>query len=143
LFKNKLLNIMLVILIILTLIGAVAFTVVWYMNKEDNYSGAPSIDDVLKRTVEMEEITTNIQGDQFVAIKLNVEADSENAKEELEKRAFQVKNILVLELSAMTAEQFKSKEGLLEIESLLKMKINEIMQNGVVERVYITDRRVP
>jgi flagellar FliL protein len=134
---------MLVILIILTLIGAVAFTVVWYMNKEDNYSGAPSIDDVLKRTVEMEEITTNIQGDQFVAIKLNVEADSENAKEELEKRAFQVKNILVLELSAMTAEQFKSKEGLLEIESLLKMKINEIMQNGVVERVYITDRRVP
>lgn len=140
-FKNKLLNIMLIILIVLTLLGAVAFAVLWYLKKDPSTEvKEPTIDEIIARSVDVEEITTNLQDNGFIVIKLRVQTDSEDAKVELEKRDFQVKNILIQELSSMKSDQFKNKEGLQEIEDLMKLRINELMQDGTVEKVYITNR---
>jgi flagellar FliL protein len=140
LFKNKLLNIMLSILIVLTLMGGVAFTVIWYLKKDVGAEKVVTIDDIISYSVDIEEITTNLKDNGFIVISLKIQTNSEDAKVELEKRSFQVNNIVIQELATKMANDLKSKEGLLAMEDLLKAKINERMQDGTVEKVYITNR---
>ena len=47
-------------------------------------------------------------------------------------------NIIILELSGLEVEEIQGKEGQLKLEETLKTKINEIMQEGKVQKVYIT-----
>lgn len=139
--KNKLVNIMVIILIAITLIGVVAYFVITNFTKEDNQK-EPTIDEILEYSIDTEELTTNLNDDSYLVIKLKIQTDSKDTKEELEKRNFQINNILIQELASMKSEQFTSKEGLLEVEELLKMRLNEIVQTGTVEKVYITNRLV-
>ncbi|HJV30715.1 MAG TPA: flagellar basal body-associated FliL family protein, partial [Bacillales bacterium] len=58
---------------------------------------------------------------------------------ELTKRDFQVKNIIIEELSEKKAQDLQGKAGKLQLENTLKMKTNELMQDGKVVKVYITE----
>lgn len=139
--KNKLLNIMIIILIAITLVGVVAYFVIANFTKVDS-SKEPTIDEILKVSIDTEEMTTNLNDGSYLVIRLTITADSKKTREELEKRNFQINNILIQELSSMESEQFTTKEGLLEVEELLKMRLNEIVQTGTVQRVYITNRLI-
>jgi flagellar FliL protein len=135
--KNKLLTIMLIILVCITLIGVIALLIVSQLNKGDEEE-KPSIDEIIESSVDIAEITTNLAGENFIRISLKVQTDSLEAAEELSKRDFQVKNIVITELSEMTPEQLDGKEGKVAFESSLKTKINELMESGEVQQVYIT-----
>ncbi|PZX07859.1 flagellar FliL protein [Psychrobacillus insolitus] len=135
--KNKLLTIMLIILVCITLIGVIALLIVSQLNKGDEEE-KPSIDEIVESSVDIAEITTNLAGENFIRISLKVQTDSLEAGEELTKRDFQVKNIVITELSEMTPEQLDGKEGKVAFESSLKTKINELMDSGEVQQVYIT-----
>ena len=135
--KNKLLTIMLIILVCITLIGVIALLIVSQLNKGDEEE-KPSIDEIVESSVDIPEITTNLAGENFIRISLKVQTDSLEAAEELTKRDFQVKNIVITELSEMTPEELDGKEGKVAFESSLKIKINELMDAGEVQQVYIT-----
>lgn len=135
--KNKLLTIMLIILVCITLIGVIALLIVTQLNKGDEEE-KPSIDEIVESSIDIAEITTNLAGENFIRISLKVQTDSLEAAEELAKRDFQVKNIVITELSEMTPEQLDGKEGKVAFESSLKIKINELMDSGEVQQVYIT-----
>lgn len=106
--------------------------------KKEEVSGEQSIDDVLKSTVDIEEIATNLLDNRYVKISFMIETDSKDSKEELEKRKFQVQNIIITELSDMKSPDLEGKEGKQQFEEAVKTKINEIMQEGQVVKVYIT-----
>ena len=93
----------------------------------------------MESSVDIEEITTNLASDNFIRISFKIQTDSKKAKEELEKRDFQVKNIIIQELSEKNTEDLKGKNGQIELESDLKDKINELMQEGKVVQVYIVN----
>ncbi|MEQ2526491.1 flagellar basal body-associated protein FliL [Robertmurraya yapensis] len=135
--NNKLVMIMLIILIAITLVGAVAVVVVLKVTGAEKADG-PTIDEVIEASVDIPEITTNLAGNDLIRISFKIETDSKKAKEELEKRDFQVKNIIILSLSEKTTEQIQGSEGQTKLETELKDKINELMQEGKVEKVYIT-----
>jgi flagellar FliL protein len=135
--KNKLVMIMMILLVAIALAGAVALMFVLKYTNEDPES-EPSIEQVLDVSVDIPEVTTNLANDGFVRISFKIQTDSKMAKKELEQRMFQVNNIIILELSDKTAETIKGKEGNRQFEEELKGKINEIMQEGKVEKVYIT-----
>lgn len=135
--KNKLIVTLLIILISIALVGAVALVIVLNFTGQSKEK-APTIDEVLKATVDIPEVTTNLSSDDFIRISFKVQTDSKRAKDELEKRIFQVNNIIILELSEKTAEEVKGRKGQLQLEEDLKVKINELMQDGKVEKVYIT-----
>lgn len=128
---------MLIILIAITLVGAVAVVVVLKVTGAEKAEG-PSIDEVLEASVDIPEITTNLAGDDFIRISFKIQTDSKKAKEELEKRDFQVKNIIIHLLSEKTSEEIQGNEGQTQLETQLKDEINELMQEGKVEKVYIT-----
>lgn len=135
--NNKLIMIMLIILIAITLVGAIAIVVVLKMN-DTNQQSEPSIDQVLEASVDVPELTTNLAGNDFIRISFTIQTDSKKAKEELEKRGFQVRNIIIHTLSEKHSEDIQGKQGQTQLETELKDKFNEIMQTGQVERVYIT-----
>ncbi|WP_449540015.1 flagellar basal body-associated protein FliL [Ferdinandcohnia sp. Marseille-Q9671] len=135
--KNKLLIIMIIILSTITLVGTTAFVILTKVTASDSEK-EPSIDEVIKSTVEIPEITTKLLSDDYIRISFNMQTDGKKAKEELEKRSFQVNNLIIKELSNMTSEEFKGEEGIVNLENRLKERINELMQDGTVVKVYAT-----
>lgn len=135
--KNKLLTIMLIILVSITLIGVVALILVMQFNKDGEAEG-PTIDEIIESSIDVPEITTNLSADDFIRLSLKIQTDSVEAAEELTKRDFQVKNIVIQELSEMSASDLEGKEGKQNFENALKLQINELMHDGEVQQVYIT-----
>ena len=135
--KNKLLTIMLIILVSITLIGVITLILVMQFSKESDEK-APSIDEIIEASIDIPEITTNLSEDAFIRLSLKIQTDSTEAGEELTKRDFQVKNIVIQELSEMTAKELEGKAGKQAFQNTLKLQINELMQDGEVQQVYIT-----
>ena len=137
--KNKLLTVILIILVTVTLVGIIILALVWQFNKNDDKADeGPSIDEIIESSVDIPEITTNLAGRQFIRISLKIQTDSPEAAEELAKREFQVKNIVLHELSEMTQETFEGKAGKQAFEESLKSLLAPLMQDGEIEKVYIT-----
>ncbi|HWL11791.1 MAG TPA: flagellar basal body-associated protein FliL [Ureibacillus sp.] len=136
--SNKLLLVMLIILVSITLIGGVIFVLYTQFNKQSAEPTEPSIDEIVESSVDVTEITTNLADNRIIMVSLKIQTDSKKAAEELTKRDFQTKNLVITELSEMTEEALKGKEGKLTFESTLKSQLNELMQEGEVQKVYIT-----
>jgi flagellar protein FliL len=134
--KNKLLRTMLIIIVGIALAGGIA---VYFVLQNGKDTKNPTIDDILKTSVDIPEITTNLAGDAYIKISFKIQTDSKNAKNELTKRDFQVNNIIIEELSEKKAQDLQGKAGKLQLENTLKSKINELMQDGKVVKVYITE----
>lgn len=137
--KNKLLTISLIILVSITLIGVVVVVLILNFNKDSGGAEekAPSIDEIIESSVDMEEITTNLAGRNFVRLSLKIQTDSKKAAEELTKRDFQVKNLVIQEMSEMSAKDFEGKVGKQQFEDSIKAQLNELMQDGEIQKVYI------
>ena len=106
--NNKMVMTLLVLLIAITLVGAIA--IVMILNVNDQAKGKePTIDEVIESSVDIPELTTNLANDDFIRISFKIQTDSKNAKKELEKRIFQVNNIIILELSEKKRKTLKEK----------------------------------
>ncbi|MFE4704166.1 flagellar basal body-associated protein FliL [Peribacillus simplex] len=136
--KKNLMTIMLIILVAITLVGVIAVVFVTKLSDSTSAEDKPSIDEIVKSSVEIPEITTNLAGNDYIKISFMVQTENKKAKEELEKRNFQVKNIIITELSEMKAEELTGKKGKEKLQEALKARMNELMEEGKVEKVYIT-----
>lgn len=134
--NNKLLTIMLIILVSITLIGVIALVTVNQLNKGS--AKEPTIDEILEASVDVPELTTNLAGTNFVKISLKIQTDSKKAGKEIGKRDFQVKSIVIEEMSEMTKDALEGKKGKKMLEKTLKTRFNGLMQDGKVQEVYIT-----
>ncbi|WP_461179821.1 flagellar basal body-associated protein FliL [Virgibacillus ainsalahensis] len=119
---------------ILLIGGAIAAVVVLNTTEESNEGQAESIDDMIKYSYESPEITTDLEDGSFVRVQFQILTDSDKAKEEIGKREFQLKNILIKELATTTEEDFKS--GLSELEDTIRTRLNELMVEGKITDVY-------
>ncbi|NGP44119.1 flagellar basal body-associated protein FliL [Bacillaceae bacterium SIJ1] len=112
---------------------------IWmFFQPEPTANAEKSVDDLIARSYTTEEITTNLRSNDFVKLQLTIEADTEAGKIELEKRAFQINNILIHQLSSMDREAFKQDDSMALFEDMVKNKLNEDLQEGQVNRVYTT-----
>jgi flagellar protein FliL len=136
--KGKMMATMVVILLVILLAGAVAIIVI---NKLDHTSPnkAPSADEVVKQSVDIPEITTNLKNNNnFIKISFKLESDSKKAEQELAKRDFQVKDIIIDQLSEMSSKDLEGQAGKDKLRVALKDKISKILQDGKIVNVYIT-----
>jgi flagellar FliL protein len=135
--NNKLLTIMLIILVTITLIGVIVVVLLTQLNKE-SASTEPTIDEIVLASVDVPDITTNLADKRVVRLQLKIQTANEDAASELSKRDFQTKNIVIQELSEMTQEDLEGKQGKISFQNALKAQLNELMQEGEVQQVYIT-----
>ncbi len=137
--NNKLLVTVLIIITTIALLGTTALVVVMKIKGSENETvKEPTIDKIVESSVDVPEITTNLLGGEYVRIQFKIHTENKKAKEELEKRDFQVRNIIIQELSEMRSEQFQGKEGIGNLEDVIKKQVNELMQEGNVIQVYTT-----
>ncbi|RFA37715.1 flagellar basal body-associated protein FliL [Virgibacillus dokdonensis] len=131
---NKLVKTMLTSLTVILIIGISAFVVVQYVNSDEQSGKTSSIDKMEEYSYETPEITTDLKDGSFVRIQFQIITDGKDAKKEIEKRDFQIKNILIKELATLEEKDFQS--GLDDLEKHVKTKLNEVMTTGKITDVY-------
>lgn len=136
--KNKMLTIMLAIIAVIALIGVIAYVLLTQLNGEAKETNELTIEEVLLASVDIPEIRTNLADGHYAILQLKIQTDSEGVAKELTQRIFQVNNIAIQELSEMTEEDLKGKQGKILFEKAIKAKMNELMQEGEIQQVYIT-----
>jgi flagellar protein FliL len=149
LFKNKLFNIALIIIIAITLLGVVTLFL-WrtYLNPTSAGTAAQemkkevSAAEFQKVTYETEEIRTNLATGTLIVAKFAIQADGENAKHELELRKAQVSNIIIRALSSMKPDDIKDAKGIDKMQETMKKDLNGVMQEGKVVQVITTNKIV-
>ncbi|NJI51737.1 flagellar basal body-associated protein FliL [Bacillus subtilis] len=134
--KKKLMIILLIILIVIGALGAAAYFVLG--GKSEKSEAKKSIDEIVASSVDVEEITTNLKSDNIIRLAIKLETDSDKSKDELEKRDFQVKDAVISLLADTNADQIEGDKGKETFKKELKDKINSYLQEGKVEKVYIT-----
>ncbi len=125
-----------IILVAIALVGIIAAILLWQIDKSQK-DVEPTIDDIIASSVEIPEITTNLANNQFIRLSLTIQTDNPKAAEELSKREFQVKNIVIQELSEITEQDFQGKAGKQMFEESIRSLVDPLMQTGDIERVYI------
>ena len=135
--KNKWLTVLFVFLVSIVLLGMIA-VYIWVNHEESSSDKEPTIDEVMKYSVEIPEITTNLSDRTLIRVSYMMETNNKKAKEELDKRIFQVNDIVIKELSGMKADQLNDKNGKIAFENKLKNRVNELMQEGKVVQIYTT-----
>lgn len=96
------------------------------------------IDDLVKYSYETPEITTDLQDGSYVRIQFQIVTDNKKAKNEISKRDFQLKNILIKELAHLNEEEFTT--DLESLEEVVREKLNELMIEGKVIDVYTINK---
>ncbi|AZV47748.1 flagellar basal body-associated protein FliL [Bacillus halotolerans] len=134
--KKKLLIILLIILIVIGALGAAAYFVLG--GKSEKSEAKRSIDEIVASSVDVAEITTNLKSDNIIRLAIKLETDSDKSKEELEKRDFQVKDAVISLLADTNADEIEGDKGKETFKKELKDKVNSYLQEGKVEKVYIT-----
>jgi flagellar protein FliL len=137
--KNKAVTIMLSMVVAIGLVGAAGYFGFQYFSPKTEAS-EPTAEELDKLMVETDEITTNLADKSYVKIKFKIQADNKDAKKELEKRLFQVNNLIIYEISNKKTEELSGQKGLISLEITLKTEINKVMQDGKVVRVYTTQK---
>lgn len=139
--KNKMMTIVIVVLVTVLLLGVVGFVVITKLGGNDNETAhvtEPSIDEIILASVDVPELTTNLMDGNFARLSLKIQTNSEEAAAELLLREFQTKNIVIQTLSEMTSEDLEGKTGKIDFQNTIKVQLNELMQTGEVQKVYIT-----
>lgn len=153
-FKNKMVQWLIMILIAITLIALASFILWEYLDKQSQ-SGDPtqqaanSVENVKPKkltakeekeyTIEFKDITTNLAGKNYVKINIAFLLENSKAKEEFELLSTRVRSIILQTLADMTAEQAGGSKGQDLISTTLINKINPILSKGKLVRVDITD----
>lgn len=142
-FKNKLLNISLIILISLAFLGVATYFLYQFIFpsgevKVVQTTKEPSIDQILPLTVQVPKISTNLGDSSLIVIEMTLQTDNEKAKIEAEKRMYQIQDKINLYLVNLTRESFSSEEKINNFKADLMVRINSILQEGKVVKVDIT-----
>ncbi|WP_047984875.1 flagellar basal body-associated protein FliL [Ornithinibacillus californiensis] len=135
---SRLVKTMLLSLVIIILVGVVAAVIVLNVLDKKNDDKEQTIDEIIEYSYQTPEITTDLSDGSFVRIQFQIVTDSKDAKEEIAKREFQVRNILIKELATMDEESFKS--GLSNVEDILTVELNKVMTEGLIQDVYTINK---
>ncbi|MBN6185822.1 flagellar basal body-associated FliL family protein [Aneurinibacillus sp. BA2021] len=148
-FKNRLLNIALIVLIAITLVGVVVF-VLWqtYLKPAPAPAAGQQVEQKVsaeefeKVTLETEEIRTNLLTGDLILAKFAIQAENEKVKRELELRKAQVVHTIIKTLSSMKPEEIQGPKGMEKVEDAIKKELNKLLEKGKVVDVITTHKIV-
>lgn len=133
-------TIMIIVVVILLSLGGGWFFL--YQTKAKAKTNDLSADAILANMVTTNPITTDLYSGGYIQISFQIQTSSTEAKDELTKRDFQVRNIAIRLMSGMTENQVQSPVGMDKFETEMKDEINKLMQNGKVVQIYTTNKMI-
>jgi len=139
-FRNKMFNIALLVIIALALLGIVG--VVAYKTFAVTGSDEPEIPtakELQASQMDLGKMTTNLAGNSLIQANIAIQGDSEKAKVEIETRKLQVKAIVNGVLHTTTQADIEKPDGLERLVLRIVGELNKVMLEGKVTNVYISD----
>lgn len=134
--NSKLFKIMIASIAVILIAGVGAL--IYILNSSDNENKELSAEEMMKYAYTTEEMTTDLKDGNFLVIQFEFIMDSKKARAEIENRSFQLKNKVIKETIDLTEAEVQS--GLSELETNLKNKMNELMDEGKIIDVYIISK---
>ncbi len=126
-------------MISISLLGITAYFLYQYIFPSTNtVQGVVTIDDLLPRTVNVPKISTNLGNSSIVVIEMTLLASNQKAKQEADKRMFQIKDRINLYLKNLTIESFSTEEKINQFKTNLIKRLNNLLQDGKIEGIDIT-----
>jgi flagellar FliL protein len=153
-FKNKLLQLGVIILIALALIALVVVVLFNTILETEPDPADPNAkvvekvekveakkytaDELVEMTVHMNDITANLASKDLIQLSLSFELDSTGAKEEFEKLGHITQDIILKTLSETEPEDLDGEKGIDALTSNLMNKINPKLKEGKLRQIYVT-----
>lgn len=141
-FRNKMLNIVLILIIavaLLGIVGIVAYKTVIVPTAGHEEEKVPTAAELLESQFEIGKMTTNLAGDALIQATISVQGDSVDTMHELEERKAQIKDIINAVLHTTTQADIEKPEGYQELKVRLVQEMNKVMLEGKVTDIYISD----
>jgi flagellar FliL protein len=159
-FKNKLLQLGIIIIIAITLIAGACFALYYGFLKDTLFAPETkeeqvkqkvekvdtskyTADELLEMTVKMEDLTANLADGEIVMLSLTFLLDSVEAKEEFEKLDFIPREIVLKALADMKPEDLVGSKGSDKLSATLMNKINPELTTGKLSKIYVTKLMQP
>jgi flagellar FliL protein len=158
-FKNKLLQLGVIILIALALIAVVVvilFNTILDTSPDPNDPNASvkekvedvdskkySADELLEMSVHMNDLLGNLSNNDIVQLSLTFELDSVEAKEEFEKLDYITKDVVLKTIADMKPEDIKGAKGIDFLSATLMNKVNPKLSEGKLREIYVTKLILP
>lgn len=136
--NNKGFKIVLVILAIIALAGIAG--VIYLLLDDDDPDRALTIEEQVEYSFTTEEINLDLDDQRYVQLKFNILTNNSGARDEVELREFQFKNILIKETVNMTSAELQA--DLTQFEETLKAEMNKLMEEGEITDIYIVGKIV-
>jgi flagellar FliL protein len=136
----KSMKMLMILLIAVAAVGGGAMYFLKDTAAEAETPKAPSAEEIAAMSVDTDIITTNLaSANNYAVVQFNILLSSEKAKEATEKRHAQVRAAIISTVAGFEKDQLVGKEGISLLEKELTLKLNEIVQEGKVERVLVTE----
>ncbi len=153
-FKNKLLQLGVIILIALALIAVVVvilFNTILDTSPDPNDPNANvkekvenvdskkyTADELIEMSVHMNDLIANLSNKDIVQLSLTFELDSVDAKGEFEKLDYITKDIVLKTIADMKPEDIEGAKGIDFLSATLMNKINPKLTEGKLREIYVT-----
>jgi flagellar FliL protein len=134
------LNTILIATIVLVVLGGGALYYFQSKDAEAETEKKLSAEELAELSVDTDIITTNLaSADNYAVVQFNILLDSKKAKEDTEKRTAEVRAAVISTVAGFTKDELIGKEGISTLEQQLAAKLGEIIAEGKVERVLVTE----
>ena len=130
-----------VVLAILSIIALAGIGgVVYLLLNDTDADRALTIEEQVEYSYTTEEINLDLADNRYVQLKFNILTNNSKARDEVELREFQFKNILIKETVNLTSDQLQ--ENLSDFEDRLRDEMNKLMEEGEITDIYIVGKIV-
>jgi len=138
-FKNKLLNISIIIFITIALLGGVSFILYQYIFPQK--SDIEVDKKLIEVTVDIPKISTNLGDSSVIVLELTLTIQTDNDEltlEEANTKIYKIKDEIIVFLKNYSMKSFSSVEEINQFKKDLTVRINEIIESGKVVSIDIT-----
>lgn len=125
-------------LVVISILGMAA--IIYILYNQDDPDRVLTIDEQAEFSYTTETINIDLSDRRFAQLQFTMVTDSRDAREEVEKRMFQFRNILIKETVEMDSTILQ--EDLAGFENKLKSEMNLLMQEGEITDIYIVSKIV-
>ena len=132
-FKNIIIG-----LVLVSILGMAA--IIYILMNQDDPNRELTIDEQIEYSYMTESINIDLADNRYAQLQFNIITNNEDAKEEVEKRMFQFKNILIKQTVEMESSVLQN--DLSGFENRLKDEMNVLMEEGEITDIYLISKIV-
>lgn len=132
-FKNIIIG-----LVLVSILGMAA--IIYILMNQDDPNRELTIDEQIEYSYTTDSINIDLADNRYAQLQFNIITNNEDAKEEIEKRMFQFKNILIKQTVDLESSALQS--DLTGFENRLKDEVNVLMEEGEVTDIYLINKIV-